>query len=66
MLQRPHEVRVVGLGLLVALGPAGRLVLEAQPLLVGVVQCGEGCGELDVDGLAHEELDKHGIGEGLR
>ena len=56
VLQRAHEVLVVGLGLLVALGLAGSLGLEAGALLVGIVELAEGVGELDAAGKALEAL----------
>ena len=46
LFERLDEDLVVGLGLLVAAGELVRLLLEAAPLLVGVVQLAEGVGDL--------------------
>ena len=62
LLERAHEVLVVGLGLLVALGRVAALLLEAGALLVGVVELGEGVGELHPAGEALEALHQAGLG----
>ena len=60
VLERAHVVLVVGLGLLVARGLVGALLLEARALLVRVVQLREGVGELHAGGEALEALDQPG------
>ena len=55
-------VLVVGLGLLVARGLVGALLLEAGALLVRVVQLGEGVRELHAGGEASKRSTRPGLG----
>ena len=69
LFERLDEGLVVGLRLLVAAAELGRLLLEAPALLVGVVELGEGVGDLDpadegLPALDQALLGAVGLGEG--
>ena len=62
VLERCEERLVEGLGLVVAGGGEAHLRLEALALHVGVVELGEGVGDLHAAGEGLEALDQARLG----
>lgn len=62
LFERLDESLVIRLGLVVAAGDLGGLLLEPPALLVGVVQLGEGVGDLDPADEGLPTLDQAGLG----